>query len=211
MLEAILAAWIGVALAQASPGPNMMAVAAVALGQGRKAALLVVAGIGTGTLVWAAAVSLGLGALFAAFPMLLTLLKFAGGLYLLFMALKALRTVFSAEATSVRASTTPLSDLAAWRRGFLVVMTNPKAALMWSALATFLFGSGLSAMQVLAFGPLVAVSAMTIYGTYGLLFSTGVAMRAYTRFWRVLEAAFGLAFGALGATLLIWGLHDLRG
>jgi threonine efflux protein len=211
MLEAFLAAWIGVALAQASPGPNMMAVAALALGQGRKAALLVVAGIATGTLVWAAAVVLGLGALFAAFPLLLTLLKFAGGFYLLFMGFKALHTIFSGKAPAVRAATATLSDRAAWRRGFFVVMTNPKAALMWSALATFLFGSGLNGMQVLAFGPVVALSAMAIYGTYAILFSTGMAMRAYTRFWRMLEAAFGLAFGALGATLLIWGVQDLRG
>lgn len=210
MLEAFLAAWIGVALAQASPGPNMMAVASVALGQGRRAALLVVAGIGSGTLVWAAGVSLGLGALFAAFPLLLTLLKFAGGLYLLFMAFKALRAILAGSAASVAATTAPLDDLAAWRRGFFVVMTNPKAALMWSAVATFLFGAGLDAWQVLAFGPVVAISAMTMYGAYGLLFSTGVAMRAYARLWRAVEAAFGLAFGALGATLLVWGLRDLR-
>ncbi|MEO9297665.1 LysE family translocator [Devosia alba] len=211
MLEAFLAAWIGVALAQASPGPNMMAVAAVALGQGRKAALLVVTGIGTGTLVWAAAVSFGLGALFAAFPLLLTALKFAGGLYLVFIAGKSLRTIFSGGATAVTGTTAPLNDLAAWRRGFFVVMTNPKAVLMWSALATFLFGAGLSKIQVLAFGPLVALSAMIIYGAYGLLFSTGMAMRTYSRFWRGIEAAFGLAFGALGATLLVWGIRDLRG
>jgi threonine efflux protein len=211
MLEAFLAAWIGVALAQASPGPNMMAVAAVALGQGRKAALLVVAGIGTGSLLWAAAVAFGLGALFSAFPLLLTLLKFVGGLYLLFIGVKAVRSVFSSEAAAVAATTAPLGDLAAWRRGLFVVMTNPKAVLMWSALATFLFGAGLNGWQVLAFGPLAALSALLIYGAYGLLFSTGVAMRAYARFWQVVEAAFGLAFGALGTTLLIWGLRDLRG
>ncbi|WP_332687458.1 LysE family translocator [Devosia sp.] len=210
MIEAFLAAWLGVALAQASPGPNMMAVTSVALGQGRKAALLLVAGIGTGTLVWAAAVSFGLGALFAAFPLLLTLLKFAGGFYLLLIAYRALRAIVAGETSTVTASKAPLSDLDAWRRGFFVVMTNPKAALMWSAVATFLFGAGLGSAQVLAFGPMVALSAVAIYGTYGLLFSTGMAMRTYGRFWRAIEAAFGLAFGALGATLLVWGIRDLR-
>jgi threonine efflux protein len=211
MLEAFLAAWIGVALAQASPGPNMMAVAAVALSHGRKSALLVVAGIGTGSLVWAAAVAFGLGALFTTFPVLLTLLKFAGGIYLLFIALRALRAVFSGQATTVAPSTALLGDLAAWRRGLFVVMTNPKAVLMWSALATFLFGAGLNGWQVLAFGPVVALSALVIYGAYALLFSTGLAMLTYARFWRAIEAAFGLAFGALGATLLLWSLRDLRG
>jgi threonine/homoserine/homoserine lactone efflux protein len=210
MLHAFLAVWIGVALAQASPGPNMMAVASVALGQGRRAALLAVLGIGCGTLVWAAAVSFGLGSLFAAFPQLLTVLKLAGGLYLLLVAWRALRAIAAGNALTVSTSKAPLSDAQAWRRGFVVVMTNPKAALMWSAVATFLFGAGLEKWQVLAFGPLVAFSAMTIYGAYGLLFSTAIALRTYDRFWRVIEAAFGLAFGALGATLLLWGLRDLR-
>jgi len=210
MIEAFLAAWIGVALAQASPGPNMMAVASVALGQGRKAALLAVLGIGSGTLVWAAAVSFGLGTLFAALPQVLTVLKFAGGLYLLLVAYRALRAITAGQSLTVAASQAPLSDWLAWRRGFVVVMTNPKAALMWSAVATFLFGAGLEKWQVLAFGPLVAFSAIAIYGAYGLLFSTTIALRTYSRFWRAIEAAFGLAFGALGATLLLWGLRDLR-
>ena len=211
MLHAFLAAWIGVVLAQASPGPNMMAVASLALGQSRRAALLVVLGIGAGTLVWAAAGSFGLGALFNAFPLLLTVLRFAGGLYLLLVGMRALRTVAAGAALNVNAGRTPLTDMQAWQSGFVVVMTNPKAALMWSAIATFLFGAGLDNWQVLAFGPVVALSAIAIYGAYGLLFSTAVAMRAYARYWRWIEAAFGLAFGALGATLLLWGLRDLRG
>lgn len=81
---------------------------------------------------------------------------------------------------------------------------------MWMAIATFLFGSGLSAVQVLAIGPLVAASAMLIYGFYAVMFSTGLATRGYARFWRWIETAFGLAFGALGATLIISGIRDIR-
>ena len=203
MLHAFFVAWIGVALAQVSPGPNMMAVIAVALGQGRRHALLVALGIASGTLVWAAAVALGLGVVFQTLPVSLTVLKIVGGLYLLFIAIKALRTTLAGGNGAVVAARAPVSALGAWRRGFFVVMTNPKAALMWSAIATFLFGAGLGNIEVLGFGPVVAISAMLIYGGYGLVFSTGVATRAYARFWRVSEAIFGVAFGALGITLLV--------
>ena len=64
--------------------------------------------------------------------------------------------------------------------------------------------------QVLLFGPAVALSATLIYGFYGVMFSTGLASRGYARFWRWIEAAFGAAFSALGLTLLISGLRDLR-
>lgn len=210
MLQTYFVVLLGVVAAQASPGPNMFAVIETALGRGRRAALLVVAGIASGTLVWSALVSLGLGAVFAAVPALLTALKFIGGAYLCYMGLRGLRAVIRGTEAALRAETRPLSDFAAWRRGFFVVMTNPKALLMWMAIATFLFGAGLGARQVLAFGPVVALSATLIYGCYGVMFSTGLASRGYARFWRWIEAAFGTAFGALGATLIISGVRDLR-
>lgn len=210
MLQTFLLVFLGVAAAQASPGPNMFAVIELALGRGRRAALLAVSGIASGTLVWAAAASLGLGAVFAAVPALLTALKFIGGAYLCYMGFRGLRAALRGSEAALRAETRPLSDGAAWRRGFFVVMTNPKALLMWLALATFLFGTGLNAAQVFAFGPVVALSATLIYGTYGILFSTGLASRGYARFWRWIETAFGLAFGGLGAALIVSGVRDLR-
>lgn len=210
MLHAFFIAWLGVIAAQASPGPNMFAVAEAALGQGRRAALMVVAGINTGMLVWATGVAIGLGALFEGLPMLLTALKFVGGAYLIYLAFKGLKAAIAPGGPTVRAAKGRLSDIAAWRRGFLVIMTNPKAALMWSAVATFLFGMGLSNVEVLAFGPLAAASGLAIYGTYGLLFSTGLATRVFQRFWRIIEAIFGTAFGALGAMLFVSGARDLR-
>lgn len=210
MLHAFFIAWLGVIAAQASPGPNMFAVAEAALGQGRRAALMVVAGINTGMLVWATGVAIGLGALFERLPVLLTALKFVGGAYLIYLAFKGLKTAIAPGGATVHAAKDRLSDIAAWRRGFLVIMTNPKAALMWSAVATFLFGMGLSNVQVLAFGPFAVASGLAIYGTYALLFSTGLATRVVQRFWRIIEAAFGAAFGALGAMLVISGTKDLR-
>lgn len=210
MLQALVIAWAGVCAAQAAPGPNMMAVAGAALRQGRGAALLVVSGIATGSLVWAAAVAIGFGALFSAVPALLTLLKFAGGAYLLYLAVRAVVAAIRGSAVSIRDGSEELSPLGAWRRGCLVVLTNPKAALMWSAVATFLYGAGYSNLEVLGFGPLVALSAALIYGTYGLLFSSGLAVSAYRRFARWIEAVFGALFGALGVMLLADGVRSLR-
>ena len=210
MLQSFVIAVLSVAAAQASPGPNMFAVAETALGRGRRAALLVVSGIASGTLVWAAMVSLGLGAIFASLPVLLTVLKFIGGFYLCYMGFRGLRAAIRGGEAALSAEMRPLSGIAAWRRGFFVVMTNPKALLMWMALATFLFGTGLGPIQVFAFGPIVAISATLIYGFYGVMFSTGLASRGYARFWRWIETAFGFAFGGLGAALITSGTRDLR-
>ena len=210
MVEAFAFTLIGVALAQASPGPNLLAVAGAALGQGRRPALLTVVGIATGMLVWAALVALGIGAVLAVFPSLMSGMKLLGGAYLLWLAFKAVRAGWRGGESSIRADERARGGWASFLRGLFVVLTNPKALLMWSAVGTFLFGAGLDAWQVAAFGPVGALSGLLIYGSYALLFSTGLAARTYVRFARVVEFALGAAFGALGGRLVLDGVRELR-
>ncbi|SDU47472.1 LysE family translocator [Stappia sp. ES.058] len=211
MISIYALTWLGVLAAQISPGPNLAAVASVGLAQGRRPAFFIVTGISSGMLVWSTVTALGLGALIEAFPLSLLALKFMGGGYLLFLGIKATRATLK-EGTN--ATFTPdarlLTDGQAWRRGSLVLLTNPKAALMWAAVASFLFGQGLSAWHVIAFGPMGALSGLVIYGTYAWLFSTGVAMRSYTRFSRWFEGVFAAAFGAMGASLIWAGVREAR-
>lgn len=203
--------WLGVLAAQMSPGPNLAAVASVGLAQGRRPALFVVTGISCGMLGWSIATALGLGFLIEAFPLSLLLLKFLGGSYLLFLGLKAARaTVKGGANTTFAPDARPLTYGLAWRRGVLVLLTNPKAALMWAAVASFLFGQGLSAWHVLAFGPMGALSGLVIYGAYAWLFSTGAAMRGYSRFSRWFESVFAATFGAMGASLIWSGIRESR-
>ncbi|WP_299554041.1 LysE family translocator [uncultured Tateyamaria sp.] len=211
MLTIYALTWIGVLAAQISPGPNLAAVASVGLAQGRHPALFVVAGISSGMLVWSAATALGLGALIEAVPLSLLVLKIAGGSYLLYLGIKAARTTLRGNGpTTITPDAQMLDSRSAWRRGLLVVLTNPKAALMWAAVASFLFGQGLSALHVLGFGPLGAFSGLVIYGTYALLFSTGVAMRGYVRFSIWVEGVFAAAFSAMGVSLLWSGLREAQ-
>ncbi|HZY67059.1 MAG TPA: LysE family transporter [Devosia sp.] len=210
MFSAYFAAMAAVIAAQASPGPNMMAVAGAALKQGRGAALLVVAGIASGSLVWAVATAFGLGTLFRTFPQLLTALTLAGGAYLLWLGARSLRSAWRGGAAAFKPNDEALAGWAAWRRGLLVVLINPKAALMWSAIATFLFGAGLPMMGVLGFGPVVATSALLIYGAYGFVFSSRWASAVYQRFSRGVEFVFGAAFGCLGTLLIVAGVRALR-
>ncbi len=211
MLTIYALTWIGVLAAQISPGPSLAAVASVGLAQGRCPALFVVLGISSGMLVWSFLTAMGLGVVLQAFPASLLLLKIFGGGYLLYLGLKAARSTLRGGGTAAfKPDDRVLSDSAAWKRGVLVVLTNPKAALMWAAVASFLFGQGLSAWHVLAFGPMGAASGFVIYGTYALLFSTGVAIRGYSRFSRWFEGVFAAAFGAMGAGLLWSGLREVR-
>ncbi len=75
-----------------TPGPNMLYLLSRSLCQGRSAGVISLAGVVLGFFVHMLAASLGLTALFMAVPMAFELLKWAGALYLLYMAWQALRT-----------------------------------------------------------------------------------------------------------------------
>jgi len=210
MLETYLVSLLGVMAAQASPGPNLMAVASTGIGQGRRSALFVTLGISSGMLIWAVAVAFGLGSLFTTYPLSLVALKLIGGSYLIWLASGALKSVYTNNPTIITSDNAVETDLVSWRRGLFVVLTNPKAALMWTAVGIFLFGAGLDTWQVALFGPVGATSGFIIYGTYSVLFSTGSAMNFYKRFSRWFEALFCASFALLGGKLLFDGVRGLR-
>lgn len=209
MLEAYALTLAGVALGQAAPGPNLLAVAGAALGEGRRAALFVTLGVAVGVFFWVSFAVFGLSALLAVFPAALSAMKLAGGLYLGVVAARALAAACRDGARAPTASAGAASPSTAFRRGLMVNLSNPKSALMWSAAATFLYGAGASAAQVISFAPVGALSAATIYGAYALLFSTGPARRGYARFARGAQALFGLAFGLIGGRLALEGAREI--
>lgn len=200
---------LGILLAQASPGPNMMAVSAAAMGAGRGAGVLTAAGVASGVLVWALLCAAGMGAVIAGAPAALTLLKLAGGGYLLILALRALRSA-ARPGPAGQPAAVSMRGGGAWTRGLVIVLTNPKAALMWVAVAAYLAGSAAPPAAYVAVGIGASASAFAIYGGYALLFSTRAATRGYARPRRGLDAAFGVVFGGLGARLVGDGLRDLR-
>jgi threonine efflux protein len=206
----VAAVFLGIFLAQVSPGPNLIAVSSAALGSGRTPGLATAAGVATGVFVWAILFAFGIGTLLDSFPWTITGMRFLGGGYLVYLGLRALRSAFLAPTEGPVPEWTKTRVPAGYRRGLLVVMTNPKAALMWIAISMYLASSGISVLQFLAVGLGASASAMIVYGTYALLFSTGVVMRAYARFFRIIEGAFGLLFGAVGAKLVIDGAQEIR-
>jgi threonine/homoserine/homoserine lactone efflux protein len=99
------------------------------------------------------------------------------------------------------AGQTPLAD---WRHGLLITFSNPKAAAASASVAAFLYGAGLTPLQVLG-----SASTLLIDGVYALLFSTGPVQRIQARLARTTEALFGLAFGAIGTRILTDGVHEI--
>ncbi|BAQ70418.1 lysine exporter protein [Rhodovulum sulfidophilum] len=198
----LLTAWAAFATAAISPGPNMVAVVSRALGSGRASALATTAGIATGAFGWALLTTLGLGALFESVPVLLNVLGLLGGAYLGWLGLKGWRAALIG--TGGKIAPVPGRGLRAdFIHGCVVTGTNPKVALLWASLSTFVGGATTSVPLLLLFAGISAMLATAIYGTYALVFAVSVVRQFHARFSRVAEGVFGTAFGLLGLAMIL--------
>src|SRR5688500_20332903 len=74
-----------------TPGPDMLYVIARSSSEGRSAGIASALGIGAGTLFHIAALALGLSAVLAAVPVAYDVIRWAGGAYLVWLGIRALR------------------------------------------------------------------------------------------------------------------------
>ena len=110
------------------PGPNTALTISRSVSQGRLAGAKVLLGIEAGFLVHLTAASAGFTALLLAIPTAYTVMRIAGGLYLLYIAYRTIRTphTWRIDGSLRRESTGVL-----FARGFLSNALNPKAAMFY--------------------------------------------------------------------------------
>jgi len=199
MLAVYLSALAVTVAAQRSPGPNLLAVAGVALEQGRVAAIIAALGVATGETIGVVSLALGVAALFDSYPWLINVLQLIGGCYFIHIGIRAMISAINNQPKMIKSHDGMIALSSAFRIGLLVVLTNPKAAIMWISLITFMTTSGLSTSGLLIFAPIGGTSALIIYGGYGLLFSTHVAQAFYKKTARAFEALCAITFSGIGA------------
>lgn len=126
----ILAFLLASLLIELTPGPNMAYLALVSATEGRRLGLAATAGVALGLLVIGAAAALGLAALVAASPVAFQAMRWAGVLYLLWLAWEA--WAGGGELSPGRVD--PAQGSARYfRRGFITNLLNPKAGLFYLA------------------------------------------------------------------------------
>jgi threonine/homoserine/homoserine lactone efflux protein len=202
-LPGILLAYSAFLLAIASPGPNVLAVIGTSMSVGRRSGIALALGVAAGSFVWALLAALGLSALLAAYAYAITLIKIAGGLYLLWLAYKAFRSAASAHdisATTLSGATR--SPLGYATRGFTIQMTNPKAALAWIAIMSLGLHQDAPLWVALSIVIGTSVLSVVIHCVYALAFSTPVMVRFYSKARRWIQATLGAFFELAGIRLL---------
>ncbi len=202
-LPGILLAYSAFLLSIMSPGPNILAVIGTAMSVGRKPGTALALGVGTGSVCWAVMTVAGLSALLATYAAALTVIKIAGGFYLLWLAYKAFRSAASSHDIDAVALAGPArSPRGYYLRGLTVQMTNPKAALAWIAIMSL----GLQADAPLWVGAVLVAGtgllSIGIHSLYALAFSTRTMVRIYGRARRWIQGLLGAFFCFAGIKLL---------
>ncbi|MCE4553482.1 LysE family translocator [Roseateles cellulosilyticus] len=186
-----------------TPGPNMIYLISRALCQGRKAGVLSWLGVVLGFGLHMVCAALGLTALFLAVPLGYEVLKFAGGLYLLWLAWQALRPgARSPFEPRPMAMERPARLFA---MGLLTSVLNPKVAMFYlSVLPQFVVAKD---GAVLAQSLMLGATQVGIGASVNLavtLFAAGmVRWFARHRVWLAVQRhLMGVVLGALAIRLI---------
>lgn len=199
-----LALFAGAALLMAvTPGPNMVYLISRSICQGRKAGFMSWTGVVLGFTTHMVCAAVGLTALFMAVPLGYELLKWAGGLYLLWLAWQAVRP--GARSPFEPRSLPAESPRKLFTMGLLTSVLNPKVAVFYlSVLPQFITPeSGSVLLQSLLLGTTQVCIGSTV-NLLVTLFAAGVATWfARHRFWLAVQRyVMGLVLGALAVKLM---------
>jgi threonine/homoserine/homoserine lactone efflux protein len=190
----------------ATPGPDMLLIAARSVAQGRMAGFVTYLGVAAGSFCHALFLALGLSQLFLAVPYAYDLVRYLGAAYLLYLAWQAFTARSSLAVPQAEAQKRRL--LVIFRQGFVTNLLNPKVALFFLALfPQFLDPSaGSVGWQVLTLATILNVIGAFTNGAVivlaGSLRSFATGAQAFATGSRYI---LGSVFGALAARLLIEG------
>lgn len=116
-----------------APGPNMIYLISRSVTQGRVAGVISLFGVVLAFVVYIVATMMGLSALFLTVPVLYTMIKWAGAVYLLWLAWKAIRSGSDRNILEPQALTIE-SPKKLFMMGFMTNLLNPKAAVLYVSL-----------------------------------------------------------------------------
>lgn len=189
-------------LVAASPGPANMAIMSTSMNDGRRSGLAMVGGVLTGSQFWALSTALGMSTLIRLYPATIRIVDILGGLYFIWLAIKALKTAIRATASRIATKTAPEPWPHYYMKGLTIHILNPKAVLGWVSVIALgtRAGAGMYNTFIIVFGCFIL--GVLIFGTYAIAFSTPVMVRAYARAKRPIELAVAAMFGIAAFELL---------
>jgi len=187
------------------PGPTILTVISYSMAQGRRAKLPLVAAVALGDSTALVVSLLGLGALLASSAFWFTVVKWVGGLYLLYLGIKLLRAGLGS--TPPVAAAAPGSRWRLFANTYLVTALNPKGIVFFVAFLPQFIRPGVGVTQQLWVLAVTFVVMATLNATLYAVFAGSARRRlASSRAQRRFNVAGGSLLSAAG----LWALLAKR-
>jgi threonine/homoserine/homoserine lactone efflux protein len=201
-LDQLLAFLLAASLLTISPGPDNLMVLSLGMSRGRKQGMAFGLGCAMGCLSHTTLAAIGVSSLLLASPMAFAALRVAGGLYLFWLGVQALRSRGGASVPSEAPDQTAMQLF--WR-GVLANAINPKVMLFFLAfLPQFVQAErGDVPWQLAALGVAFTVQAAVLFGSLG--YFAGTVGQWFARWPKValwFDRLAGLIFCGLGLRLI---------
>ncbi|WP_311222774.1 MULTISPECIES: LysE family translocator [unclassified Acidovorax] len=205
-LAQTLAFLLAAVLITATPGPDNLMVLGMGMSRGRLRGIVFGLGCALGCLSHTVLAVVGVSALIAASPWAFTALKWAGGAYLVWLGVQALRSTGGTGNARVDASGAPVQSLRAlFFKGMLANAINPKVVLFFlSFLPQFVVpAQGDVGLQLGLLGLLFTAQAAMLFGLLGYFAGTiGAWLNRRPRAGLWLDRVAGAVFVGLGLRMI---------
>ncbi|MGS0477948.1 LysE family translocator [Bacillus mycoides] len=186
------------------PGPGFALVTKNTVSHGRNGGIRTVLGTVSGMMIHTIMATLGLSAILMKFAMLFTLIKYAGAFYLIYLAVKSIKSAFSKKEDmlgSVEMNSKDIGTIKSFRQGFTTAILNPKTAVFFlSFLTQFIVSNQSHLFQFLLLG----LTFTTLTAIWYLLYISLIRqLRTFLRKEKVNRTIEGIT----GTVLLAFGVR----
>ncbi|WP_105617149.1 LysE family translocator [Vallitalea okinawensis] len=187
-----------------TPGPDLIFVLTQSMSNGRKAGIATALGLCTGLILHTTAAALGISAILRTSALAFNIIKYAGAIYLLYLAYKALRE--GEHSLEVDSATVKLSSIALYKRGIFMNILNPKVALFFLALLPQFVTAeaGNTTMQMLLLGLIFMIQAICVFSLVAVLAGYfGEKLSKSKKFAWIMNKAKALIFAIIGLKIAL--------
>ncbi|MFK4363910.1 RhtB (resistance to homoserine/threonine) family protein [Bacillus sp. RC55] len=186
------------------PGPGFALVTKNTISHGKNGGIKTVLGTVSGMMIHTIMATLGLSAILMKFSMLFTFIKYAGAFYLIYLAVKSIKSAFSKKedmSGSVEMNAKDIGTIRCFRQGFTTAILNPKTAVCFlSFLPQFIVSNQSHLFQFLLLG----LTFTTLTAIWYLLYISLIRqLRTFLRKEKVNRTIEGIT----GTVLLVFGVR----
>jgi len=185
------------------PGPDNLFVLTESVTKGGKFGVALSCGLSSGVLVHTLAAATGLSIVLQSSALAFSIIKYAGALYLFYLAYKAFRE--ERETFSFDSKTGTFNFWELYKQGFLMNVLNPKVSLFFIAfLPQFVTPQGYHpAFQMCLLGFIFMLQALLLFSLIAIGASRMTGFLRSAKFWSATKYTKVFVLGALGIGLLL--------